>query len=54
MTNSIVFYFEYLGAKYRKVGMIVERLDGSTWNKTGSLRVILEAKRIEQSREARD
>ena len=43
MTNEYI-YFEFEGAKYRTNGSKVERLDGSTWNVTGSLRVVLAAR----------
>ena len=40
--------FEFLGFTYRtnSDASIVEGLDGKTWNRTSSLRVILEARRV--------
>jgi hypothetical protein len=50
MTNDAEFihvYFELNGMKYRTVdGIMVEGKDGLSWNRTGSLPVVLAAKRF--------
>jgi hypothetical protein len=38
-------YFELNGIQYRTDGVAVEGKDGSTWNRTHSLPVVLAAKR---------
>jgi hypothetical protein len=44
MDNAEYVYFELNGVSYRTNGVIVEGLDGSTWNRTNSLRVVLAAR----------
>jgi len=44
MNNTNYIYFELNGIFYRTDGVIVEGLDGSTWNRTNSLRVVLAAR----------
>ncbi len=44
MTEYI--YFELNGIQYRTDGVIVEGKDGSTWNRTNSLRVVLAARDV--------
>ena len=39
-------HFELNGYSYRTDGKIVEAKDGKSWNKTGSLFVILEARKV--------
>ncbi len=38
--------FEFNGMHYRTNGNITERLDGTSWHQTGSLPVVLYAKKL--------
>ncbi len=42
----MVIQFQFNGTTYRTDGKIVEAKDGNSWNKTGSLNVILEARKL--------
>jgi hypothetical protein len=45
MRKDQYVYFELNGIRYRTNGLIVEGLDGSTWNRTGSLPVVIAARK---------
>ena len=44
--RHMVIQFQFNGTTYRTDGKIVGAKDGNSWNKTGSLNVILEARKL--------